>query len=111
MNTVGQCPDCGGKKSGNALWCVHCGSIKFWRMVTFMVSWAIAAIPAGLILACFSAFFYFVIIDLGLSLSPKKSLPPPVSMSQPSPPDQSPDPLSLEHRSNKETKRPPWIPE
>ena len=45
------CPDCGKEKSPDALWCVHCGSIKFGRQVTFMVSWALASIPAALVFA------------------------------------------------------------
>lgn len=43
------CSECLGIKSTNALWCPHCGSIRFWRMVVFLVYVALASVPALII--------------------------------------------------------------
>ena len=75
---LGQCPDCEGNVSSSAAFCPHCGyavgktlktaiydvRMPFGSMVVFMVQWAIAAIPALIILTVLGFVVFAILLTI-----------------------------------------------
>lgn len=80
---MGECEDCGKPVSQRAAACPHCGcqfvvppqyvvvadvEMRFGSMVVFMVKWAVAAIPAALLLILLGAFVVGMLGGVGAML-------------------------------------------